>query len=39
MCYLNLGNIEKAKEYLEEAKKINSDDEIVKELVTMLKGK
>ena len=34
-----LEGMEKAKEYLEEAKKINSEDEIVKQLVTMLKGK
>ena len=36
MCYINLGDKEQAKEYLEKAKKIDSSDEIVIELDQML---
>ncbi|MGL5381449.1 tetratricopeptide repeat protein [Clostridium sp.] len=36
MCYINLNNIEEAKLHLDIAKKINPDDEIVKEIDAML---
>lgn len=37
MCYLNLGDNENAKKHLEIAKKLNPDDEIVKQLVNIMK--
>ncbi|MGL4774176.1 MAG: tetratricopeptide repeat protein [Clostridium sp.] len=37
MCYLNLGNDVDAKKHLEIAKKLNSEDEIVKQLDNMMK--
>lgn len=37
MCYLNLGDNENAKKHLEIAKKLNPEDEIVKQLVTIMK--
>lgn len=37
MCYLNLGEVDKAKEKFEVAKKINPEDEIVKQLEVILK--
>ncbi|GAB6170377.1 tetratricopeptide repeat protein [Clostridium carnis] len=39
MCYINLNNYEEAKLHLEIAKKLNSEDEIVKEISLMLKDK
>lgn len=36
MCYMNLNNLEEAKLHLDIAKKINSEDEIVKDLEKML---
>ncbi|MBE6044608.1 tetratricopeptide repeat protein [Clostridium thermopalmarium] len=36
MCYINMGDYKQAKLHLEIAKKINKDDEIVKELEVML---
>lgn len=36
MCYMNLGDKNKAKEYLEKAKKIKSDDEVVQDIDRML---
>ena len=38
MCYLNLNNIEEAKVHLELAKKLNKEDEIVKELDKIING-
>ncbi len=36
MCYINLKNTDKAKEYLDKAKKINAEDDIVIELDNIL---
>ena len=36
MCYLNLKDIENAKLHLDIAKKLNPEDEIVKQLDTMI---
>ena len=39
MCYININNLEEAKRHLEIANKINSQDEIVIQLNSMLKDK
>ena len=39
MCYLNLGDLENAKLHLEIAKKLNAEDEIVKQLDDIIKNK
>ncbi|MDO5039038.1 M48 family metallopeptidase [Clostridium sp.] len=38
MCYLNIGNIKEAKLHLEIAKKLNSEDEIVKKIEKLLEN-
>ena len=39
MCYLNTGDIENAKVHLEIAKKLNPEDEIVKQIYEIIKKK
>ena len=36
MCYLNVNDLENAKLHLDIAKELNSEDEIVKQLDTMI---
>ena len=39
MCYLNINDIENAKLHLDIAKELNGDDEIVKQIESILKDK